>query len=919
MRVSTLRALPMLLAAGALPLAAQTTGTLQGRVQSSGRPITGAQITLAGATLQGSRTTTSDDQGNFRFGLLPPGTYAITVVKEGLNTSKLSTQVGLDRTATLDIQMTTISAAIVEVTDVATAVDVKATTVGANYSSDTFNKLPLSRDFASIATLAPGISTDNLPNGQQGLKVYGASGVENNYVVDGINTTNVEFGSQGKKIPVEFIQELQVKTGGYEAEYGKATGGIINVVTKSGGNTFSGDAFYYFESKALQAGNKHENENLGGFKPLPIGFRKSDFGFDFGGPIIQDKLWFFVAYDRTDYGQRDRILTGAAGSEASLHRQTDLFAGKLTWRLTENQSLIASFIGDPSKTSGEVDGHPAVGPIETWDGNQKVGGTDLNLRYELSGTTWFSQIQASKHHEVNEILPGVGGFNSPQLIDTTAGGAASGGFGRWDKKDFTRTNISGSFTKFFDLLGSHEAKAGFDFQSDKADISRNYSGGQLVYNLGGGVYSHVYWTTPDASNGSVTPWNAPSITFSSQPKHESQAFFIQDKWSINSHWVLNLGVRTDSTEIKDQFGKAVIKLKDEYAPRLGLIYDWRGQGQDKVYLSMGRFYEQLPLDLVIRSFSVERNPDVRNFDPVSLVPNGGAGTSTIAGSYVEPVDPDLKGQYMDQFILGAETTFGKYVFGVKYIRNYLGRVIEDALDVNSPAGDYFIMNPGFSTTGVQYTRAVRDFKGFEFTAQRKFSDGYTWQVSYLWSKLDGNYEGGYSGIGYTDGAGQLDPNITAAFDEPAFMVNNSGPLSGDRRHQLKANGAYELPFGLSFGASAYFSTGTPVTRLGAADQVTPFPYTGRYELFLTPRGAEGRTPNTHRLDLNLAYTFTLANKIGMRAMLDITNVFDQQMAQTLDQRYNFSGLDVGQSNSHFKQPASYQSPRSIRLGLRVSF
>jgi hypothetical protein len=125
------------------------------------------------------------------------------LTKDGLNTTKVSAQVGLDRTATLDVSMATVAAAVVEVTDTATAVDVKATAVGANFTSEAIQQLPLTRDFASIALLAPGVTED-----REGLKVYGASGAENNYVVDGINTTNVEFGTQGKRIPMEFIQEF---------------------------------------------------------------------------------------------------------------------------------------------------------------------------------------------------------------------------------------------------------------------------------------------------------------------------------------------------------------------------------------------------------------------------------------------------------------------------------------------------------------------------------------------------------------------------------------------------------------------------------------------------------------------------------------------------------------------------------------
>ena len=937
MRTAHLRALPLILAAGAA-LQAQTTGTLQGRVQDSHHaPVAGAKISLASASLQGARTAFTGEDGSFRFGLLPPGAYILTATKEGLDTAKAETQVSLDKTAMVDLAMTSIASATVEVVDSATVVDVRSTATGANFTNETFQKLPIIRDYATIALLAPGVTEEpGLPNNQAGFKVYGSSAAENNYVVDGINTTGTEFGTQGKKIPVEFIQEFQIKTGGFEAEYGKSLGGIVNVITKSGGNTFTGDLFGYYTSDKLQSSNNHSGELT--FKPQPTSFNERDFGFDVGGYFIKDKLWFFVAYDRALRSRNYQITTGStAGQTAPVDTTRDLFAGKLTWRITEGQSLIASFLGDPERDAGAV--KDAIGPQSTWDGIQRFGGTDLSLRYEIAGDSWFGDLQATRHKETNSVLPQAYNGDAIQYVDNrtgaggtpVGGGAETGGFGRFDDKTFTRQNMMGSFTKFFTAAGTHELKAGFDFQDDKADIRRGYSGGQQVtiYDSNTAtptqyVYNHYYWTVPDYVLDTTTPSNSylPSIIFTSHPKHESKAYFAQDKWSVNPQLVLNLGVRYDTTDIKDQFGKTVISLKDQWSPRLGLIYDFRGNGQDKVYVSLARYYEQVPLDLVIRSFSSEVNPSIFNYDPVSTTPSAGnaAGTSSVVGSYIEPVDPDLKGQYSDEFILGGETTFrGLYVLGAKYIRRYVGRVVEDALDVNSPIGDYFIMNPGFSQTGKEYPRAVRDYKGVELSAQRKFADHYTWQASYLWSKLDGNYEGTFQGIGGPDGTGQLDPNINSAFDEPAFLVNNHGPLSGDRRHQLKANGYYEWAFGLSLGASFRYMSGTPVTRLGNADQVQPFPYAGRWELFLTPRGVEGTTPSTAQMDVNLAYDLAMPGHSRLRFMVDVFNLLDSQKAVQVDQRYNFSGNDIGQTNPNYLHGISFQSPRSIRLGIRYSF
>ena len=772
-----------------------------------------------------------------------------------------------------------------------------------------------------------------MPNGNQGVKIYGASGAENNYVVDGVNATNIEFGTQGKRIPMEFIQEFQVKTGGYEAEYGKALGGIINVITKSGGNEFTGDVFGYSEGAFLKGTNKHENEgNLS--KPLLLENKTLELGFDAGGPIIKDKLWYFVAYDRRTNNQSNLIRSAdpvVNGLKAPTDSTRDLFAVKLTWHPTDGQSFIASVVGDPEKITGAVTS--PQGTRGTWDGEKKIGGTDYSLRYEISGDKWFGQVQFSQHEESNSTLPG-SGASQVQVVNQLLGGSMAGGFGRWDDKKFTRNNISGSITGFVSFFGEHEFKAGFDLQTDKADIHRSYTGGQLVTlladdglgNTNSRIYSHYWWTTGAATLGypydpnPTATFNAPTIVFASKPKHESSSYFVQDKWSPTSRLTLNLGARLDVTDVKDQFGVTAFSLKDEFSPRLGFIYDFRGKGQDKIYGSFSRYYEQVPLDLVIRSFSVERNPTTYNYSLTAYAPDANAeatlgSTSSIVGSYVEPVDKNLKGSYSDEILLGAETTIDNlYILGGKFIRRYLGRAIEDGLDVTSPLGDYFIMNPGQSSpAGVTYPQAIRDYKGLEFTAQRRLSDHYTWQVSYLWSELKGNYEGAFQGIGGPDGTGQLDPNINAAFDLPEFIVNSYGLLSGDRKHQFKANGAHEWDSGLSLGANLVYQTGTPISRLGYHNGY------GRYELFLLPRGVEGRSPDTTRLDVNLAYPLKLAHKQSLRFVLEITNLLDSQTATVVDQRYNFAQGDVGQTNTNYKNGFYFQAPRSIRLGIRYSF
>ena len=162
--------------------------------------------------------------------------------------------VTLDATVTADFTLEPELQEAVAVTGTTPLVDTTSTTTGTNYSSRVITHLPVARNYADIVHSNPGVLTD--PGDTQGrslaLSIYGSTSAENQWIIDGVNTTNVLKGIQGKAINNEFVQEVEVKTGGYQAEYGRALGGVINVITKSGGNTFHGDGFVYYDSRRLR-------------------------------------------------------------------------------------------------------------------------------------------------------------------------------------------------------------------------------------------------------------------------------------------------------------------------------------------------------------------------------------------------------------------------------------------------------------------------------------------------------------------------------------------------------------------------------------------------------------------------------------------------------------------------------------------
>src|SRR5215472_7353100 len=231
-------------------LVAQTTGTIEGTVtDQNGGVLPGVTVEATSPNLQGSRTATTGPDGRFRFAGISPGPYKVMANLSGFGAIQKNATVTLDSTATVNIQMQLATKEAVTVTGEAPLVDVTSTTTGSNYSAKVIEKLPVARNYADIIRSNPGVNVDRGENQGRALAltVYGATSVENQYIIDGVNTTNVIKGFQGKAINTEFIQEVEVKTGGYQAEYGRAMGGVIIVITKSGGNEFHGDGFYYYD------------------------------------------------------------------------------------------------------------------------------------------------------------------------------------------------------------------------------------------------------------------------------------------------------------------------------------------------------------------------------------------------------------------------------------------------------------------------------------------------------------------------------------------------------------------------------------------------------------------------------------------------------------------------------------------------
>jgi hypothetical protein len=308
-----------------------TTGTVEGIVTDpNGAVVPGAALTLSGPNSIRDLTTTSGGDGSYRFNSVPPGRYTLTTTEaSGFKSYKQeNVEVNLSKstTANISLQLATSNVTIDVVGQ--PEIDQNSNIAGSNISTEFFSNIPTSRTVQGLYTIAPTVARSGLRDASgrdRDPSVAGSSGPENSYILDGVNTTDPAFGGGGANLPFEFVQEVEIKTGGYGADQGLSTGGVFNVITKSGGNEFHGDVFAYYGAKSFVRDTK--NFPLVGL--APNGFSEVDAGFDIGGPIIKNKLTFFAAFN--PQFRNNFYLTQTFRADVENKIKTPFYAGKLTW------------------------------------------------------------------------------------------------------------------------------------------------------------------------------------------------------------------------------------------------------------------------------------------------------------------------------------------------------------------------------------------------------------------------------------------------------------------------------------------------------------------------------------------------------------------------------------------------------------
>ncbi len=932
MRARTFAAL-MVALLFALPATAQEQrGSIEGVVRdSSGAVLPGVTVearTNTGVVL----TSTTDSEGTYRFPSVAPGTYEVTATIQGFAPKKQSDiDVGLGQIKKVDLALGVQGVAEnVQVTAESPLVDVKQSARQTNISREQIALLPKGRDFTSFVTQAPGANAEAKLGG---ISIDGASAGENRYIIDGIETTNLQTGTSGKNLIADFVEEIQVKSSGYTAEYGGATGGVINVITKSGTNDWHGSALFNWQGDKLQ-GQPTRTLRLNltdSTKSEYIRYPKDttnrvEPGFSLGGPIVPNRAWFFGAYQPAlTSTTRNVTPTTAVNPNAGTFNtdtkaQVQYATGNITSQLANSLRSRVAFNNSWSRTQGLLPSLTGTDRLDTNYSKQSVFpnySISANMDWTASQRLFFGVrggYYSSDQHDskvTEQPLFRWTNTNNIGLLDVPVSLQRATGFRsipsntKVVRDQQTRANFQADGTYYVKAGGDHQFKFGVQADRIGNDVlsgeSRNrvsifwdraLSSGSPVKRGTYGYYS-VRSNGVDPKKGFVTEGLVHTTNL---------GLFVQDSWTISQKLTINAGLRTEHEQVPlyakgPGLPKAGIDFKfgDKLAPRAGFAYDINGDGKWKAFGSWGVFYDIFKLELPRGSFGGDKwleyyyaldQPDYTTLVSGSGCPPACAGT-LIRGPIdfravsldADSIDPGLKPMRQQEATFGLDHQLSSVVaLGVHYVHKQLDRAIDDTGFLTPDGSEgYVIANPGENLTALAFTdpkvalpKAKRDYDSVEVSLEKRFADRWYMRSSYLWSRLYGNY----SGLSQSDENGRTSPNVGRGYDYPLMMFRDGGkpafgPLATDRPSQFKTQFIYSFPFGTSLGLNEFLSSGLPVTR-----EIGIFP-TSNYPVQYLGRGSDGRTPVFSQTDISLQHSFRAGGSKRVQIGLNVLNLFNQ--------------------------------------------
>jgi outer membrane receptor protein involved in Fe transport len=967
MRFKGVYSVALLLVMGLLfapPLMAQEQrGAIEGAVKdSSGGVLPGVTIEAKNVAVGSVATAVTDANGVYRFPALAPGKYDVTANLAGFATKKFeAVEILLGQIKKADFALTVAGVSeTVQVSAETPLVDVRQSARSTSIRSEQIDLLPKGRDFTTIVTQAPGANNEAKSNG---VMIDGATTSENRYIVDGAETSDIVSGGSGKTVMSDFIEEVQVKSSGYTAEYGGATGGVINVVTKSGTNNWRGNAIFYYEGDKLQGAVrptlrlKLDDANQSEEVTYPKDkFSRIEPGFSFGGPLLKDKAWFYAAYQPT-FRETKREITSIRDNKTPItgnrKQPAQFLSANQTSQISSNFRTRVAYNNSWSKTDG---GLPSL------DGSDQIG---LSYNYGTKYPNYSVSAQADWVARQNFFVGLRGGYYKadrstfgvpvgPRYIYRTAtkGCEAAGscfsynpgipaqfqqtsGFlnvltnAAIDKDQQQRASFQVDATWYGHLGGQHTVKGGFQVDRLANSVNSYETGpymqlyyGQAYRNMQG-AYGYYRFRVADLEN------TTKGFSTTGDVGTNNYGLFVQDAWTISNKLTVNLGLRTENEKIPPYVNGSDIPasaitfgFKDKLAPRLGFAYDIMGDGKWKTYGSWGIFYDIFKMNLARGSFGGEKWLEfwytLDTPDPSTLLKTGGSCPPAcpasmgklIRGPYdyravslgSDAIDPNLKPMRSQEASFGLEHQLSPVLaVSARYVRKWLDRAVDDTGSFDENGEIYVIANPGFGMTKLAYA----DMNIALPKAKRNY-DGVELALTKNFSK---SYYLRFSYLwsrlyGNYSGLDQTDENGRTS---PNTGRLYDYPLMSFDQHGNPVEGplATDRPHQVKVGFIYQLPVGTTV---GINQYVASgIPKTremavingSAYPTFYAGRGSDGRMPVYSQTDLQVQHEFKVGGRRAFQISLNVLNLLNQKTATNFFATENKSGFTLDFNEADF--------------------
>ncbi len=697
--------LSLMLCFAAFAFGQGTTGSIEGIVTDANNariPSATVLVEASGTTTGFSRTVTADSTGYVNIANVPPGTYKVTISATNFNPVTQTITVAVDRATPVAaiLQVQGVGADVTVTGDSATTVDVSSNTVDTSITKQIFEALPSGTGFTSLLKIAPNVRPEPL---NAGFQIDGASGAENVFIIDGQEVTNFRTGqlNSNNNLPFELLQEVQVKSTGFNAEYGGATGGVINAVTAGGNNELRGNfGVSFLPAKLL--GSPRPFLNRYSTTATPEYFQPAkDGGVGFfpvgsiSGPIVKDRLWFSAIYApqiyetnrSVDYFTTGNNPNGRAVASTEVYNskiKTEEMFFRLDAQPSSRLRMSGTFLYNPIIQDGVMPGTAVIGGSLSTLGNGRINTEGLNGRPQgalgIIGSAFLGQQGGRQNSNsvngqatwtptnklvlnfragrsfLNEKLNSYGLPQVTRFIcatgwaaDTTPGSGCTSGF----------QNIANNFQINYDVStrttfdadasvvgvnagGRHNFKFGYQFNRLFNTVDQGYAPFGIVQLFYGRAITGL--TGQDATPGNLGSGFMQRFGTIGEASSKNQALYVQDSWQIARRLTLNLGIRFEN-EVVPSFGEAATSQAiefgwgDKIAPRLGFAWDMTGNGKNKLFGSYGWFYDRFKYELPRGSFG----GDFFRRDYFEILPSRGALFSNYTFNAILGGRPDVLG------------------------------------------------------------------------------------------------------------------------------------------------------------------------------------------------------------------------------------------------------------------------------------